>query len=118
MAVGAAFVVVTLAGGAFVFLGWLGLLGKLPPNHFAGIRTPFTRASEENWYVTHRAAGPILVFGGVAVFAAGLSGVPFALLGKLPAGFGLPFVTALTVVLVVTAIVSWQVGVGAAKRQR
>lgn len=118
MAVGSALVVMTLGGGAFVALGWLGLLGKLPPNHVAGIRTPFTRASNENWYATHRAAGPMLVFGGVAVLAAGLSAAPFALAGKLPSGFGLTLTIALSVVLLGTALVSWRTGVSAAKRQR
>lgn len=39
--------------------------GKLRPNYFVGIRTPWTLQNEEVWRRTHRMAGKIWVFGPV-----------------------------------------------------
>ncbi|MCC6382922.1 MAG: SdpI family protein [Dehalococcoidia bacterium] len=79
----AALVAVLVAGSVVVAVGLLALLGRLPPNSYAGIRTPYTRSSPENWYRTHRAGAPLLIFGGVAVVMAALAFLPFALAGKL-----------------------------------
>jgi uncharacterized membrane protein len=50
-------------------------LPRLPPNRFAGIRTPWTMASEDVWVRTHTAGGPVfMVAGGVIMLAAALSG--------------------------------------------
>lgn len=43
----------------FGFLG--NLLGKVTPNYFVGIRTPWTLESPENWERTHRFAARICV---------------------------------------------------------
>lgn len=50
-------------GALFVILG--NYMGKLKHNYFMGIRTPWTLASEEVWYRTHRLAGPFWVLGGL-----------------------------------------------------
>lgn len=66
---------VQLAVGAmFILVG--NYMGKLKHNYFAGIRTPWTLASEEVWYKTHRMAGPFWVVGGLL----------FMLTSILPAG--------------------------------
>lgn len=109
--------VLLLAGGlALAVIGWMGLLEKLPPNHFAGIRTPFTMKSADNWYRTHRAAAPLLIFGGVAVTAVALACLPFALLGKLPDGFALTVAVMGAVLVLGTAVGAWLAGTAAAKR--
>lgn len=42
-------------------------LGKVKPNWFVGIRTPWTLSSEEVWRRTHRFAAPLWVAGGIAM---------------------------------------------------
>ena len=60
--------VVPLAVGAlFVVLG--NLLGKLRPNWFFGIRTPWTLSSAESWNRTHRAGGWVFVLLGLLTMA-------------------------------------------------
>jgi uncharacterized membrane protein len=105
----------TLAGILFIVLGWLGWLEKLPPNGVAGIRTRYTRASHENWYATHHAAGPLLIFGGVAATMAGLAFFPFSVAGKLPSGLALAAVIAVGVLLLSTALASWLFGTRASR---
>lgn len=61
-----------LAGLLMVVIGTV--LGKIRPNWFVGIRTPWTLSSKTSWEKTHRAAGKILTVGGVLLAAAGLSG--------------------------------------------
>lgn len=58
-----------------LLLGSMGLLlcvlGNFMPkfkhNYFCGIRTPWSLASEENWWRTHRLGGPLWFWGGLAV---------------------------------------------------
>ena len=45
--------------GLFGFLG--NMLGKVTPNYFVGIRTPWTLESPENWERTHRLAARLSV---------------------------------------------------------
>ncbi|MCC6436615.1 MAG: SdpI family protein [Acidimicrobiales bacterium] len=66
-------------------LGWLwlstGLLvggvgvaataGRLPRQHWAGIRLPSTMRSEAAWYAAHRAGGPWIVAAGATSLVAG-----------------------------------------------
>lgn len=55
-------------GGAigllFALLGWG--MRDLPRNHFAGIRLPWTLASDEAWAIAHQRSSRIIVAGGVA----------------------------------------------------
>lgn len=54
-------------GILFIVIG--NLLGKVTRNFFVGIRTPWTLASEEVWYRTHRLAGKLFVVAGLFVAA-------------------------------------------------
>jgi uncharacterized membrane protein len=58
-------VIFPLIGLMFAFLG--NLMNSIKPNYFAGIRTPWTLESEDNWRATHRLAGRIWVIGGIAL---------------------------------------------------
>lgn len=56
-----------LAGGLFVVLG--NLMGKIRPNWFVGIRTPWTLSSKLAWVKTHRLGGWLFILGGVGLMA-------------------------------------------------
>jgi len=61
--------IIPLASGAlFVLLG--NYLAKVPRNFFVGIRTPWTLASEDVWYRTHRVGGKTFVVAGVLMMVA------------------------------------------------
>lgn len=63
--------VVPLAvGGLFLLLG--GLLSRIKPNWFVGIRTPWTLSSKTAWTRTHQVGGWVFAALGVAVMAAGV----------------------------------------------
>ncbi len=60
-----------------IFVGLLfSLIGNylktVKPNYFIGIRTPWTLENEENWKDTHKFAGILWFFGGLAVVLAGI----------------------------------------------
>lgn len=59
-------------GLLFVVLG--NYMGKFTKNFFAGIRTPWTLASDEVWLKTHRLGGKLFVLAGLVIFVAGLLG--------------------------------------------
>lgn len=59
-----------MAGISFVFAIIGSLLGKIAPNRFVGIRTPWTRASRLAWDKTHRLGGRLFFWGGLAGMAA------------------------------------------------
>ena len=54
-----------LAGLLFIVIG--NYLPKTKQSYTMGIRLPWTLASEENWNRTHRIAGFLWVFGGIAI---------------------------------------------------
>ncbi|MCC3157939.1 SdpI family protein [Hymenobacter sp. 15J16-1T3B] len=72
--------------GMWVLLG--NYIVTVPPNYFAGIRTPWTLEDPVVWQHTHRVAGRAMV-------VAGLLGLPLSWL--LPAAWGFPVVLALLV---------------------
>jgi len=78
--------VMTLVLGAmFVALG--GVLGKVRPNWFVGIRTPWTLSSKTAWVRTHRVGGWAFMLAGFAVLAACLVSAKvafFAMIITLP----------------------------------
>jgi uncharacterized membrane protein len=57
-----------LMAGVFVVAG--NFMGKIRPNNFVGIRTPWTRASDRVWDQTHRVGGFMFVAAGLAMAAA------------------------------------------------
>lgn len=66
-------------GLLFVVLG--NVMGKVRPNYFVGIRTPWTLSSARSWEKTHRAGGRVFVVGGAALALAALIGIPSVLAG-------------------------------------
>ncbi len=61
-----------LVGLFIVVIG--SVIGKIQPTWFVGIRTPWTLSSRTSWEKTHRAAGKVVMVGGILLAAAGLSG--------------------------------------------
>lgn len=61
-----------LIGLLFIIIG--NYMGKVRRNFFVGIRTPWTLASEEVWYRTHRLGGWLFVLAGAVVLAGSLFG--------------------------------------------
>lgn len=54
-------------GVMFIVLG--NVMGKIRPNYFAGIRTPWTLASVRSWDATHRLGGRVFAGAGVLLIA-------------------------------------------------
>ncbi|MCC7362888.1 MAG: SdpI family protein [Dehalococcoidia bacterium] len=108
--------ITTLGSILVTVIGFLALLEKLPPNGWAGIRTPYTMRSPENWYRTHRAGAPLMIFTGIAASMAGLAFLPFAIAGEV--GPTLAGIVAIVQagLLFTGAIGSLLVGTAAAKR--
>ena len=71
-----AVVIPVLVGGLFVVIG--NLLGKIRPNWFVGVKTPWTLSSRRSWVKTHRMAGWIFVLLGLTSMILGLAGVTWA----------------------------------------
>lgn len=93
--------VVGLAIGALLVL--LGnLMGKVRPNWFVGIRTPWTLSSTRSWDQTHRLGGWLFIAMGVAIALALPSRSPVALVAAF--AFGL----VCTIVLVAYSYVVWR----------
>lgn len=61
-------IVVAAITGLFLLIG--NQMGRIRPNYFVGIRTPWTLSSEEVWTRTHRATGRIWVIASVIMLAA------------------------------------------------
>ena len=113
---GIALAIAALGSMTVVVLGWMSLVGKLAPNHIAGIRTPYTRRNPGNWYATHRAAAPLLIFGGVAALMTSLAFLPFALAGSVSDGLAVAVLIVIVGLLLVSAVGGWAYGTAAAKR--
>ena len=60
-------VVVAACGLLFIFIG--NMLPKVKNNFFVGVRTPWTLSDAEVWNKTHRLAGFLFFFGGIAIVA-------------------------------------------------
>jgi uncharacterized membrane protein len=56
-----------LMGLVFIVLG--GVMGKIRPNWFVGVRTPWTLSSKRSWVQTHRLAGWLFVLAGLSMWA-------------------------------------------------
>src|SRR5262249_32769783 len=82
-------IVVTMTGVLLVVIG--NFMGKIRPNWFVGIRTPWTLSSKVSWDRTHRLGGWLFIVGGIAMIASvaapsslriGIcASVPFAIVG-------------------------------------
>jgi uncharacterized membrane protein len=74
-------------GGLFLVMG--SVLGKIRPNWFVGIRTPWTLSSKLAWTKTHRAGGWVFMISGLLVALAGALNSRPALIGAIAlAGVG------------------------------
>lgn len=63
--------VVGLAMGVlFIVLG--NIMGKIRPNWFIGVRTPWTLSSKLSWTKTHRLSGWLFIFMGLLAIAWGI----------------------------------------------
>lgn len=66
--------------GVYLFFAALGnVMGKLRPNRWAGVRTPWTMASEEVWVGTHRFTARLWTAGGLFAAVALWLGLPWGL---------------------------------------
>lgn len=63
-----------LGGVGLVFLALGLLLPRLPPNHLAGVRTPWTLESPRVWREVHRRAGWVFALLGLLAWVAALLG--------------------------------------------
>lgn len=111
------FLVILIASLAITAVGWYGWQEKLPRNNFAGIRTRYTMANDEQWKAVHRLGAPYMIFGGVAAFAASLAMLPFALFADIPQTFAASVLLAIAILIGGTGLMSWQLGIRGAKRQ-
>ena len=58
-------IIPVLVGLLFVYLG--NVMPKFKHNYFVGIKTSWTLASEQVWYLTHRLTGKVWVAGGIVM---------------------------------------------------
>ncbi|MCV2392682.1 SdpI family protein [Actinotalea sp. M2MS4P-6] len=94
----AAQLIVGSVGVLFMVLG--GVMGRIEPNWFAGIRTPWTLSSTRSWEATHRLGGRLFVALGVLTLIAAVIGGTVALVTILGG---------MLVVLVVVSVYSYRV---------
>ena len=77
-----------MVGLSLVVIG--NYLPKCKPNFYMGIKLPWTFASEENWYKTHRFGGKVWVLCGFAALIGGIFQMEWLLVGALFAAILLP----------------------------
>ena len=86
-------IVPVLVGALFVLVGTL--LGKIRPNWFVGIRTPWTISSKVSWVRTHRLGGWLFIAQGLLFILTGALG--FGRFGFVVVGAMLAMIVALFV---------------------
>ncbi|HEY6565141.1 MAG TPA: SdpI family protein, partial [Pirellulaceae bacterium] len=59
------------------------VMGKIRPNWFVGVRTPWTLSSKLSWTKTHRLAGWLFIGIGVLIAATGMTRSRWLLIGTL-----------------------------------
>jgi len=77
MAVVVGSIVLALGGVILIGVGFAGLLGRLPRNRWAGVRTPSSLASDHAFTLANRVAGPAVLAGGTLLLLASGSVVGF-----------------------------------------
>ena len=78
------------------------MMGKIRPNWFVGIRTPWTLASKESWVRTHRVGGWVFIFAGLAFIVS----LPLPTVPAMIISFGLLAVG--LVWIVIYSYIVWQ----------
>ena len=89
-----------LVGGLLIVFG--AMMGKIRPNWFVGIRTPWTLASKESWVRTHRVGGWVFIFAGLAFIVS----LPLPTVPAMIISFGLLAVG--LVWIVIYSYIVWQ----------
>jgi uncharacterized membrane protein len=89
-----------LLGGLFLLIG--SVMGKLRPNWFVGVRTPWTLSSKTSWVRTHRLGGWLFMAQGLIFIVCGVLG--FGKLGPTVIGSMLVIV----VVLMAYSYIVWR----------
>ena len=112
-----AFIAMAFGGIALVTVGWLGWQGRLKRQGVAGIRTPYSMASDERWYAVHKHGAPAMIFGGVAAVAMSLALLPFSIAGQLPNAFAATMALIIAAIVLISALISWRTGVSGAKAE-
>lgn len=80
----------SLPAGLFLLLILLGNpMGKVRRNFFIGVRTPWSLASEQVWYATHRLSARLMVGSGLLGLAAVAAAAPAWMLVALGGGWAL-----------------------------
>ena len=77
-------------------------------NYFIGIKLPWTLKDSDNWYKTHRMAGFLWVFGGIA----------FIILTFLPFDNTLLFLPIFVILIIIPVIYSWSLYIKSKKDYR
>ena len=85
----------------FIVLG--NVLGKVRPNWFVGVRTPWTLSSKRSWVRTHRLAGRLFALTGLIFLILALVGIGPAIFWILMAVLGV-----VTTILVAYSYVEWR----------
>jgi hypothetical protein len=75
--------VLAAAGALVALIGRRGRQGRLPRQHWAGIRTPSTMRSDDAWLAAHRAGGPPMEVAGWFAVALGALAVILAPTGLI-----------------------------------
>lgn len=87
-----------LLGLLFAFLG--NYMHTIKPNYFAGFRLPWTLSDDDNWRKTHRLAGKLWFWAGIAIALLGLF---------IPTQLFFPAFTALSLILgIIPAVYSYR----------
>ena len=101
-----------VAGSVVGAVGVAGARGRLPRQHWAGIRLPSTMRDDTAWYAAHRAGGVWIAGGGALAVGAGLTVLVWQPADDLAGMVAMVVAVALLVPIVMGAIV----GVRAARR--
>jgi uncharacterized membrane protein len=94
-------VILSVIGLLFIVLG--NVMGKVRPNWFVGVRTPWTLSSNRSWVRTHRLAGWLFTLAGLIFLALIAVNVREALSLIVGSGVGV-----IAVVLIVYSYVEWR----------
>lgn len=65
-------IILVITGLLLTGIGLVGRAGRLPRNHFVGIRLPSTMRSDDAWLAAHRASWPFTVVAGILMAILGL----------------------------------------------
>jgi uncharacterized membrane protein len=101
-----------VVGAVIAWAGWAGMTGRLPRQHWAGIRLPSTMRSDQTWRAAHRAGGPWLAAGGLVSVIGGVG----LLLVRPTAAVASQVSLVLVGALLVLVLLGGTVGVRAARR--